>query len=65
MALIWGWFKVKSADGLILIDFISLRSLKEAVQLWWEGQQMDHVLPESIVGKTIKNKIAGAIRLHF
>ncbi len=54
-SLIPGWFNVKSADGLILIDFISLCcSLEETVQLLWEGQRMAHVQPESIVGKTIK-----------
>ena len=53
--LFWWWFKVKSADRLILIDFISVCcSLKEAVQSWWEGQQMARVQPESIVGETIK-----------
>lgn len=41
--------------GLFWIDFISLCcSLKEAVQSWWEGQQMARVQPESIVGETIK-----------
>lgn len=65
MASIRGWFKVESADGLILIDFISLQ---EAVQLWREGQQNGPCSTRIYCWKNNENKLNSVISsamLHF